>query len=485
MILLYAVVAIIYCLIFSEYIQVDFNIEYTLTTIGVYLISNILYFRKKKNIVSFEFLFALTFALACFLTYFIVEEGGGFAFFAFSSNPKSLVKGIALAMIGYHCYLCGLLSFKRQRIKTFKRHKVKILKKHKVKFLKRQKVKTFIGNEEPIYTKPIMASLANWTCLMVFMFFMATGGMNVILMYSGDIDREDANIGTLLYWILSYSVAVFVSFSSAKFSKSRNVLSNTLKLNKLFLVNTVIIIVFLLLSGYRSQAMQIIIPLLICYSIYVKKISAKIFFMILIVGMVIMVVIGMTRSGGDVENNVTMLYYFRDFNAANASLGFFVDEVSRNGVTGGSNYIPQTLSIIPFLQSIVGSFIDFNYFALPSSRYYTGVFDSESGLGTNIIGDIYYTFGLVGVISVMFIMGMFCSYLSQKKNKYVFLMYLIFTGNSIFAARVELLYVVRMLTWGCIILFAITIVAIMITFKKNGSANNVRSKYGSNISETR
>lgn len=441
MILLYAVVAIIYCLIFSEYIQVDFNIEYTLTTIGIYLISNILYFRRKKNIVSFEFLFALTFALACFLTYFIVEEGAGFAFFAFSSNPKSLVKGIALAMVGYHCYLCGLLSFKRQ------------------------KVKTFIGNVEPIHTKPIMASLANWTCLMIFLVFMATGGMNVLLMYSGDIDREDANIGTLLYWILSYSVAVFASFSSAKFSKSGNVLSNTLKLNKLFLVNSIIIIVFLLLSGYRSQAMQIIIPLLICYSVYVKRISAKMFFTILIAGLVVMVVIGMTRSGGDIERDVTTLYYFRDFNAANASLGFFVDEVSRNGVTGGSNYIPQTLSIVPFLQSIVGSFVNFDDFALSSSRYYTGVFDTGSGLGTNIIGDIYYTFGLVGVISIMFIMGLFCSYLSNKKNKYVFLMYLIFTGNSIFAARVELLYVVRMLTWGCIILFAITIVARMVTNK--------------------
>lgn len=442
MILLFLIVAIIYGLIFFEFINLDFDATYTLVTIGIYIVSNIFYFRKQKNIVSFEFLFGLTFALACFLTYFIVEEGFGFAFFAFSSNPKSLIKGIALAMVGYHCYLCGLLS------------------------LKKRKVNTLIGNVEPIHTKPIMASLANWTCLMVFLVFMATGGMNVLLMYSGDIDREDANIGTLLYWILSYSVAVFASFSSAKFSKSGNILSNALKLNKLFLVNSIIIIVFLLLSGYRSQAMQIIIPLLICYSVYVKRISVKMFFTILIAGLVVMVVIGMTRSGGDVESNVTTLYYFRDFNAANASLGFFVDEVSRNGVTGGSNYIPQTLSIVPFLQSIVGNFIDFNNFALSSSRYYTGVFDTESGLGTNIIGDIYYTFGLIGVVSVMFIMGMFCSYLSGKKNKYVFLMYLIFTGNSIFAARVELLYVVRMLAWGCIILFAITIVARMKTNKK-------------------
>lgn len=442
MIILYSVVAIIYCLIFGEYIQIEFNVWYTIVTICLYAVSNILYFRKQNNIVSFEFLFALTFALACFLTYFIVEEGGGFAFVAFSSNPKSLVKGIALAMIGYHCYLCGLLSFKR-----CKTPKVDI-------------------SSNTIRMSSRVTSLANWTCLIVFAIFIATGGMKVLLMYSGNINREDANIGTLVYWILSYTIAAFASFSSAKFSYSSNALSNILKLDKLFLLNSIIIIVFLLLSGYRSQAMQIIIPLIICYNVYVKRISAKMFLSILMIGMVVMVVIGMTRSGGDVESDVTMLYYFRDYNAANASLGFFVDEVNRKGITGGSNYIPQALSIVPFLQSLVGNFVDFNNFALSSSRYYTGIFDTESGLGTNIIGDIYYTFGFVGIIVIMFFMGRFCSYLSNRKDKYTFLMYLIFAGNSIFAARVELLYVVRMLAWGCIILFAVSFVSRLMTNSK-------------------
>lgn len=443
MILLYITIAIVYCLIFGEYIHIDFNAKYTIVTIVVYLVSNLLYFRKRRNIVSFEFLFALTFAVSCFLTYFIVEAGFGFAFFSFSNNPKSLIKGIALAMIGYHCYLCGLLSFRRD-----------------------ENNKINSNRNLAIHVKPAMANLANWTCLIIFAIFIATGGMMVLEMYSGNVDREDANVGTLLYWILAYIVAMFASFSSVKFSNKGTALFNVLKLNKLFLFNSTIIISFLLLSGYRSQALQIIIPLLICYSVYIKRISTKMFFLILTVGIILMIIIGMTRSGGDIESNVPTLYYFRDFNPANASLGFFVDEVNRNGITGGSNYIPQSLSIVPFLQSIVGSFVDFNSFALSSSRYYTGSFDTGSGLGTNIIGDIYYTFGLVGIIIIMFILGRFCSYLSTQKNKYVFLMYMIFTGNAIFAARVELLYVVRMLAWGSIILFAISIGEKMITNNK-------------------
>lgn len=101
--------------------------------------------------------------------------------------------------------------------------------------------------------------------------------MNVLLMYTGDIEREDANIGILLYWILAYIVAAFASFSSVHFSKSANVLLNVLKLNKMFFINTILVVAFLLLSGYRSQAMQIIIPLLICYSVYVQKYQQKCF----------------------------------------------------------------------------------------------------------------------------------------------------------------------------------------------------------------
>lgn len=103
--------------------------------------------------------------------------------------------------------------------------------------------------------------------------------------------------------------------------------------------------------------------------------------------------------------------------------------------------------------------VDFNSFALPSSRFYTGAFDTESGFGTNIIGDIYYTFGLMGVVIIMYIVGLFCSSLSSLKNKYIFLMYLIFTGNSIFMARVELLYVVRMLALGCILLYVVNLMS--------------------------
>lgn len=118
------------------------------------------------------------------------------------------------------------------------------------------------------------------------------------------------------------------------------------------------------------------------------------------------------------------------------------------------------MSIVPYLQSIVSNFVDFDTFATPSSRYFTWNFDSDSGLGTNIIADIYYTFGFVGVVVLMFILGRMCTVFSTYKNKYYFLVYIIFTGNAIFSARVEFPYVLRMLAWGCLFLLVVNILSI-------------------------
>lgn len=103
----YLTIILIYGIIFLCDMGISFNLEFTLTTISIYIISNYIYFKHKKEIVNFEFFFCLSFFVASFLAYFIIDIEG-FAFFVFSTNPRSLVKGIALAMIGYHCYLCGL-----------------------------------------------------------------------------------------------------------------------------------------------------------------------------------------------------------------------------------------------------------------------------------------------------------------------------------------------------------------------------------------
>lgn len=430
----YISVALLYSVIFFCNCNIKFDLFYTLISICIYVISNVFYFCRRKSIINFEFFFCLAFFVASFLVYFITEIGEGFALFVFSSNQSSLVKGIALAMIGYHCYLCGLLSIKQ-------------INKHindGIEYMPRMNI--------------CSAKIANCMCLLAFFLFLYMDGINLLGRYKGD-SGGNLYLEGLSYWVITYSVAVYASFSSARFCGSKSIIYNLFCLNKLFLVNSVIIISLLLISGYRSQVMQVVIPVLICYNVFVKRLSSRSFLLILTGGLVLMIVVGMTRSGDQLEKEYSLISYLKDFNPANGALGFFVEEVDHNGITGGSNYMPQTLGIIPYLQSLVGAFVDFNSFASPSSRVYTSAFDTESGMGTHIVGDIYYSFGFIGVILIMFMLGKFCRWLSISRSKYAFLMYIVLTGNSVFAVRVELLYAVRMLAWSCFLLYLINMLS--------------------------
>lgn len=69
----------------------------------------------------------------------------------------------------------------------------------------------------------------------------------------------------------------------------------------------------------------------------------------------------------------------------------------------------QLASIVPFMQSFILLFIPRSSLALSSSTMFTNSFmdSTQGGMGTALIGDIYYTFGVIGVIILMFLLGYF------------------------------------------------------------------------------
>ena len=213
------------------------------------------------------------------------------------------------------------------------------------------------------------------------------------------------------------------------------------------------------MSGYRSNVIQLIIPLVIAYQIKFKHLNAGVVLVGLAVGALLMVFIGLTRSGDEFNtNDYTALTYLRDFKPANAANTFFVNHVDTFGPTGGTNMIFPVLSFIPGLQFIANSFVSIQEMAPASSSMFTEAFSSNSGFGTNIIGDLYYSFGFVGVVLLMFLYGSFLCKFSRAKSNYQIVMFLIFCGNAVFAPRVEYCYIIRSIAWSAIFLYFITFI---------------------------
>lgn len=407
----------------------------------VYWVTTIYYLFKYKikNLFCFELFFAISYYLCSFLTRFFLPLLNAYESRAFINDSTLIYKAYALSIMGYLCYMLGLIV--------------------------RRKPTTLIERKTNHFYFPQISNrsnmLANVFCTFFIVLMFLNGGSRLFTMYSDEgsfsTNRLSGFAAYLTFAIITYIVSIVTNFGSiSKNVKQIHFLSLRNTFSVLFIINSIILIGTFLLSGYRSNAIQILIPLVIAYQIRFKPIKPALVLLLLMGGAFLMFFIGIVRTGDTFNlNDYSLIVYLRDFKPANAATIYMIAYADQHGVTGGSNMLFPILSIIPGLQSIVGLFVDINTVSPVSSVFFTKAFSSDSGFGTSITGDLYYTFGYIGVLVLMYLYGRCLSRLSQYKNKYELVLFLSFSGNALFAPRVEFCYIIRSLAWSVIFLYLI------------------------------
>ena len=228
-------------------------------------------------------------------------------------------------------------------------------------------------------------------------------------------------------------------------------LSSQYKYSAIFLIG------LMLISGYRSQAIQLLFPIVMMYVKYIKPVPLKRLLFFMFAGVFLMIIIGFTRSGENISSSgFDTADYFRDYLMEGAAGVWLMEHTDMKGPTWGLNAILQIISFIPFAQSLLVSLLGKSFFAESSSRVFTDAFrDDGVGLGTNMIGDLYYTFGIWGVIICMYLLGRVLKKVSNPRNIYHLLVLLLLVGNSVFSTRVEFFYIIRTIGFSVIFLFII------------------------------
>ena len=213
----------------------------------------------------------------------------------------------------------------------------------------------------------------------------------------------------------------------------------------------------MILSGYRSQAIQLLFPAVMMYVTYIKPIPLKRLIVLMPMGVALMIVIGFTRIGESVSLSGTdSTEYFRDYLMEGAGGVWLLEYTEQNGPTWGSNAILQIVSFIPFAQSLLVAMFGKDAFTESSSIMFTNSFrDDGTGLGTNMVGDLYYTFGIVGIIVCMYLLGWALRKVLKPQGLYQLLILLLLVGNSVFSTRVEFFYLFRSLGFAVIFLYLI------------------------------
>ena len=407
----------------------------------LYVIIAIFFLKKYRNVSIFspELFFFIVFFLETFsyapLLYNIETANYSLNVLLPKVNDISIIKGQCIALLGFLFYILGAVIVKKNysSVSNEKGYSIFIFSKNHIHF----------------FTSMLIIISMIW------------GGYELLNKYTDStVGLTDASsfFPFLTIFIVISSVVEFLAISK------KNIISFVYffkKVNKLFCLNVFFLSVFFLLSGTRSFAFPLILPVLFLYDRFIKKMKKKYVVLMLITSFFLMLFIKDTRKNIDesVDISMDMLSVGEDFISGNVALFYLVDYTDINGNQGGSNAILQMVSFIPFAQSFFVNVLGITN-TPSSSEIFKNNTDTTWGLGTHVIGDLYYTFGWFGVISCMFILGMLTSILYKKVNIDspkigILVVYLLLLGNSLMFSRVEFFFLIRNIGFSLIILWLI------------------------------
>lgn len=425
----------------------------------VFILLSFFYLLKTNRfgLLSFDFLFLIGLLATCFL-YPVFRKEFTFSF-AFSTIDSNIInKATLLSLIGSTSFMFGsLISYKRYE------------------YLETNNFLTDFINKRSIMLNSLL-------CLLLLAFFLFNNGLDYKLAYAStkDVDLNLA-LGTLDYFKIFFLVLSVQIFIHAKKIKSEYQKYPIVKNNIIYLAMFSFIVILLLIGGTRNMPIQLTLIILGLYNILIKKISNRNVILMVFVGFALFTFLRYNRlelsdnqtssvSKTTFPSNLKASDYVYDLVLASAPLYNLVSLADNNGMTHGGNMLLQSLSVFPFAQSLVIDMFELDINDLQTSsivatkKMYGSL---NSGAGTSIIADLYYSFGLFGIVIFMFVLGIIVTSLSnsiEAKTSIISLIaYVGLFSTSIFYARVEYLYGLRYISWAILIFIILMQISKLVT----------------------
>ena len=226
--------------------------------------------------------------------------------------------------------------------------------------------------------------------------------------------------------------------------------------------------VFICIANYKNnkQSIYLILLFICCAFLYVgsRTIPMSIFILLFyylyeryrfslisiiiaaVIGGFLFSAIGDYRGGQEIGNvisdsNVGAFEVAEDFIVNSRNLYALYSYVQENSITYGISSLAYILAIIPFSQSVVSNLFSIPPYMMRSEMITTATAiseDSSLGLGTHIVGDVYVSFGLPGVILLFYFLGYIIRYSRRKMQSGIWsgtVIYLCLLADSIFMCR--------------------------------------------------
>lgn len=269
--------------------------------------------------------------------------------------------------------------------------------------------------------------------------------------------------GMIFYIIIFVITTSYYEFTRLKLLGVK-ILSQFLKsINKAYLVCfTFISVLTFVLFGDRSTAVQMIIPFFILYYLFINRVKTVIIIALVACGVFVSLFVRNIRLGSSVSlaDSFSLSNMVIDFIPINAATPTLIQYTDMHGCTMGNNMVDQILAVVPFLQGVI---LDKETNLATKSSVVNSVellgANFHSGQGTNVVGDLYYSFDLWGVILGMLLAGYAFAYLFNKvikddfASRYSIIALLILFGNIVYFTRVEYTFIFRTLSFAILIMY--------------------------------
>jgi len=388
--------------------------------------------KSEGNYINFYTLFFFSFFFINFFypTILYPVDPGYFSVFTIPFNHDCINKGTALAQLSASSLIFGASS-----IRELKKPKIKLIKK--------------------VYF--IDHTAATIITMFVFILFIVTVGKDFL---AGDFTAHSSlSLYVLELLRCCFILVPIIFFQGIEFQKHKN----------LFYLATVGYMLLFLTIGDRGPALNLIILIAGLFTFYVKRVSIKYLIPIAIAGVLFFELIGYGRVNDPYEegNAITRGIANMDFqnyynftssfvvNARNLYVG--MEYVENHGINKGNTlFLPLLLSIIPFGQS---AFEKIAGIEIQTSAYLFTVLglgqNPSYGLGTNLVADVYISFGLIGCILFFYLIGRIVEYYRRKMtfkgDIFSNIVYFTLLSFSISYPRSELFSPLRYIIWTTII----------------------------------
>lgn len=406
-----------------------YSFSHSIVYFVVYLISLVLYFSQKKkgNYFDFDTLFLVANLFVHFIypVFLYPIDPHFFVMFSFEFDQNLITRGTALSLCGLQAYIIGGLSIKNNR-RIFEN-----------KFYSEPDIPYFPKN----HLIPIL--------IVTFLLFILNIDSSYYDGYTGGFSGLSAYI--LLLFVVLLSVLLYTVFINRRFV---GLLYGN---NKIIFIIAAVFIFFSLYVGTRTYTLMLGVLIIGLFSTYIKPISLRLFLILVGTGCLLMTIVGMTRSGGEVSlKSAADLIMDLVINCRSTYVA--IEYTNEHGFTYGTSLLSNILACFPFAQGLFVSLTGIHPRDISSSGFLTSLtlgYDSSLGLGTNIIADLYLAFGLIGVIVLMYVLGRLIAKLMNKLyvSEYSSIIYFVILSQCLYMTRGEFFTPLRYVVWSLIIVY--------------------------------